>query len=609
VTVSAGAAVQADADAELRAALARVVQANERWERLAAQLREENVALRAENERLRAENERISAELAVLQRLVFGRSSERTRPQPAADDEDQSGPGDTPGERQSGDRPRRGPGGRAGRRDYSHLPRVEVIWDFTEGGYCCPQCSSPFESFGEYAAEQVDWRVTVRVVVHRRRRYRRRCRCEGPRTVTAPGPPKAIGKGLFSNGFIAMLLVERYVAGRSQNSLVAGLTRHGAQISPATLVGTCTAAGALLAPLEEQIVARSRDSWHLHADETSWHVFTPDTGDGPARWWLWVFIGADTTCFVMDPTRAGTVPARHAGIDTDTDQLTPDDDGGPRRLVISSDFSTVYASAGKRTDGLTNLYCWAHIRRYFVRAGDANPTQLQYWTRDWLDRIKTLYLAHDELSDAWNASVAPRSGRAAAEAAARLDDAYTAWDTALQEIDTTRQAQMPATAGEEGPGHPRPRVGRPGRTPRLPHDQPGQQRRGKGAAPARGDPQERLRLPHRRRRPPRRHRLDRHRDRRTSRPQRLDLPHRLPRRLRPQRRQTLDRPGPSTIPALERLASRPAHLGPTTPAQLTHTVTTTAPPQPATPTVGMPTIRVTHSHPPDLGLLTTVPDG
>jgi len=456
VTVLAGAAVGADADAGLRAALARVVQANERWERLAGQLREENAALRVENERLRerdvqrqAELERVSAELALLQRLVFGRSSERARPQPAGED-GQSGHAEQPGGQQPGDRPRRGPGARAGRRDYSHLPRVEVVWDFAEGGYCCPGCSSPFEAMGDHAAEQIDWQVTVRVVVHRRRRYRRRCSCQGPKTVTAPGPPKAIGKGLFSNGFIAMLLVERYVAGRSQNSVVVGLGRHGAQISPATLVGTCTQAGTLLAPLQEQIVARSRDSWHLHADETSWHVFTPDTGDGPARWWLWVFIGADTTCFVMDATRAGAVLARHAGIDADTGQLTPDPDGGPRRLVISSDFYTVYASAGKKTDGLTNLYCWAHIRRYFVRAGDANPTQLACWTRDWLDRIKTLYTAHEQLTDAWNASVAPAPGHAAAEAATRLEHAYTAWDTALEAIDTARQNHM-ASPGLQQP--------------------------------------------------------------------------------------------------------------------------------------------------------------
>ena len=75
--------------------------------------------------------------------------------------------------------------------------------------------------------------------------------------MTAPGPPKAIGKGLVSNAFIAHLLTERYVAGRSQNSLVTGLARHGADLSPATLTGTCAAAGALLAPLEDAITARS----------------------------------------------------------------------------------------------------------------------------------------------------------------------------------------------------------------------------------------------------------------------------------------------------------------------------------------------------------------
>ena len=100
----------------------------------------------------------------------------------------------------------------------------------------------------------------------------------------APGPPKAIGKGLFTNGFIAMLLTERYAAGRSMNSLVTGLARQGAEISPATLAGTCAQAGALLAPLAEAIAERSRDSWHLHADETTWRVFAPrGTADGPAK--------------------------------------------------------------------------------------------------------------------------------------------------------------------------------------------------------------------------------------------------------------------------------------------------------------------------------------
>ena len=139
----------------------------------------------------------------------------------------------------------------------------------------------------------------------------------------APGPPKAIGKGLFTNGFTAMLLVERFAAGRSQNSLVTGLARHGAEISPATLAGTVAQAAGLLVPLAAAIAERNRESWHFHADETTWRVFCPGEGKGPAKFWLWVFIGADTVCFVMDPSRSGAVLARHAGLDEKTGQLLP----------------------------------------------------------------------------------------------------------------------------------------------------------------------------------------------------------------------------------------------------------------------------------------------
>jgi hypothetical protein len=39
----------------------------------------------------------------------------------------------------------------------------------------------------------------------------------------------------LSIAFIAILITERYVAGRNQNSLVTGLPRHRAEVSPATL--------------------------------------------------------------------------------------------------------------------------------------------------------------------------------------------------------------------------------------------------------------------------------------------------------------------------------------------------------------------------------------
>ena len=256
---------RADSVARLEGALAQALQANERLAALVERQRADIAGLREQLAVRDGELERVNAELAVLKRMLFGRSSERARPATGTADGggDQTRPagGAKPG--------KRGPGARAGRRDYSHLPRVEVIWDFPGGGYCCSECGTPFTGLGDHVAEVLDWVVIVRVSAHCRRRYRRACPCPGPVTVTAPGPAKAIGKGLVSNAFIAQWLTERYVAGRSQNSLVTTLGRHGADLSAATMTGICAAVGALLAPLEDAITSRSRGSWHLHADETS----------------------------------------------------------------------------------------------------------------------------------------------------------------------------------------------------------------------------------------------------------------------------------------------------------------------------------------------------
>jgi Sigma-70 region 2/Transposase IS66 family len=83
----------------------------------------------------------------------------------------------------------------------------------------------------------------------------------------------------------------------------------------------------------------------------------------------------------------------------------------------------VSTAAGKKAEGLVNLFCRAHIRRYFVRAGDANPAQLTYWTQAWLERIKALYAAHERLMAAWARAAAPAPGQAAG-AAVRLEQAH-----------------------------------------------------------------------------------------------------------------------------------------------------------------------------------------
>ena len=105
-----------------------------------------------------------------------------------------------------------------------------------------------------------------------------------------------------------------------------------------------------------------------HADETTWRVFAPRDGDEPGEV---VAVGVHRPGHRVLRDRPddcpGGVLARHAGIDEGAGQLAADEDGGPRRLVISSDFYAVYQSAGKKADGLVNLYCWARVKRRWLR--------------------------------------------------------------------------------------------------------------------------------------------------------------------------------------------------------------------------------------------------
>jgi transposase len=289
----------------------------ERSERAEGQLAELNVRV--------AE---LSEQVAVLSRMLFGRSSERTRPAPDGADDVERPDGDSADSaREPGD-PGRSPrgqrrGGRGhGRRDYSHLETREEVHDVPVGQRVCACCGIAFEPLGAQSSEQIDWRVRVTRIVHRRLRYRRRCDCPGARTVTAPPAANPIPKGRFTSEFLARLLYEKYVMGLPVHRIVRSLAAEGLRVPEGTLCGVLKGVADLLLPLEQAIVERNAQAVHVHADETSWRVFEQTEGKQGHRWWLWVFLAPDTVVFTMDQparplswtgTSGSTVPRRRWG--------------------------------------------------------------------------------------------------------------------------------------------------------------------------------------------------------------------------------------------------------------------------------------------------------
>jgi transposase len=359
----------------------------ERAEALVAELRAENAGLNARVAELAGQVARLQESVTTLSGLLFGASSEKGgSPLRRTGREGRDRPG---GAGKRGQRPG-GPG--HGRRDYSHLETVERVIDVEAGQRCCAECAKAFEFIGTEDSEQIDWQVKITRIVWRRRRYRRRCSHPGPGTVCALPPAKPVPKGLFTAGFLARLAYDKHVLGRPVHRIVQALAADGLEVAAGTLCGALKQVAPLIAPWAEAIAARGRTAGHVHADETSWQVFEDIEDKDGHRWWLWVFVTSETTVFVMDTSRSAGVAAAQLGIDREQTALE-----AGRRLVISSDFHKAYQSLAC-IDGVDPLWCRAHIRRYFLRAGAAHPEALGDWCDAWTERIAVLYRAHHALA-------------------------------------------------------------------------------------------------------------------------------------------------------------------------------------------------------------------
>ena len=368
-----------------------------------AELRAENARLREENARIPELEAQIAAlveTVATLSKIVYGDSSERTKHKPSrqADDaESQEGTGSADPQRTKPKRGRKKGDAGHGRRDYGDLETEEVIHDLDDDDKCCKECSTAFEPFGYESCEQIDWLVKLVRIVHKRLRYRRNCKCSGPGMVIAPVVPKPIGKGRFTSGFLSRLIIEKYCFGTPLNRIVANLALSGAELSTGTLTGSLQSCSMLLEPLAKAIAVHNATAAHLHIDETSWKVYEQIGDKKGNRCWLWVFVGPDSTVFNIDPTRSLKPLADHLGV---ADNKLPDG----HEVIVSSDFLSVYQSMNNNVDGFKSLLCWAHIRRYFIRAGDAHK-ELQIWRDEWVSLIGDLYQAHQLVNQATYASV------------------------------------------------------------------------------------------------------------------------------------------------------------------------------------------------------------
>lgn len=407
--------------------------------------------------------EQLEGEKRQLQADRFGRRSE------AQPGDDRSNDLEDP--RDDSQKPKRNRGQQPGnpgpkRRDYSHLPVREEFVELPPEQCVCPCCGLPLRPLSDTEdAEQIEIEVSAyRRVIHRRR-YRRTCTCNGPITRTAPPPPKLIPKARYGISVWVEILLDKYFSYRPTERLLAALRLWGLDLAPGTVIDGLKQLEILLWPIVEALKQRNSAGELHQGDETRWRVFIALEGKQGYGWWLWVVLGPDTVIYLLESSRSHTVPESHFRAES-------------RGVLVVDRYAAYKAMIWVKDGVLVLAFCWAHVRRDFIRVGKGWP-ELKTWALQWLRRIRVLYRWNDRRL------AAPKDAAAFGEADGRLRQTVaemkTEMETELARADLTtpcRKALESLQEHWEG-------LTRFVDDPRIPMDNNASERRARGPAVAR----------------------------------------------------------------------------------------------------------------------------
>ena len=271
-----------------------------------------------------------------------------------------------------------------GRRDYSHLPVEEEFIPLPEEALACPHCGKPAAMMSATEDSEV---LEIEVRAHRRRirrrRYRPTCDCDHRRqTLVAPPPAKLIPKGGYGVSIWVHVLLDKYASYRPTERLLGQLEQYDLDLPAGTVNDGLKWIEPMLQPIYEAFLQRNRQGDFHQADETRWQVFSLLDGKKGHGWWLWVVLGVDTVIYLLDPSRSHEVPQSHFG---------PKASG-----TLEVDRYSGYKAMAQVKSGLVLLaFCWAHVRRDFVKVGKG-WSELTPWALAWLRRIRHLYQVNRE---------------------------------------------------------------------------------------------------------------------------------------------------------------------------------------------------------------------
>ncbi|MCB1872579.1 MAG: IS66 family transposase [Gammaproteobacteria bacterium] len=328
------------------------------------------------------EIERLKLQLSKLRRMQFGRSSEKLAQQIQQLElrlQDLEAPED---EKITPFLTRKPPSRKPTRRPLPvHLPR-EVV---KHSPVCsCPNCGGFLKSLGEDVSEVLEY-IPARFKVIRHVRPKLACgRCQT--IVQAPAAPRPIERGMAGPVLLAHVLVSKYADHLPLYRQTAIYSREGVELKRSTLAEWVAQMSSLLAPLGQAVGQHVLAGPTLHADDTPVPVLAPGLGRTRTGR-LWTYVRDERPAgqnippavwFRYSPDRKGIHPRRH--LREYQGMLHADGYAG---------FNQLYG-----TGRITEVACWAHVRRKFYDIVQATASPV---AAEAIDRIAALYAIEKQI--------------------------------------------------------------------------------------------------------------------------------------------------------------------------------------------------------------------
>lgn len=320
-------------------------------------------ALTEENAELKARLETEEGKVRLLNKLAFGKRSEKQQQDESGSQRQHKRRGAVTGHKGSG------------RKIPKELPVKEEVIDIPDEEKFCPVCGLPYKETG---IEETSSEVCVEKVYYvkriRRKVYKKTCTCPN-QIITAPAPGKLIPKGKFSLSFWVEVLLNKYKNHMPVERQVKDMADYGLAVSSGTIFGGLKKIYHLyLEPLYLGLVNSVRESRYIHIEESGWKLFVLIDEKGNCNGFIWVFVCKDirVVVYVIRPGRGASVPCETLfDMDIEEANLLGTIPTGDKKRITVDRFSS-YKTLERL--GLVEItYCWAHQRRDFIAAKTKYP--------------------------------------------------------------------------------------------------------------------------------------------------------------------------------------------------------------------------------------------